>query len=504
MKTLTLLSLFFILATCLTSSAAASSVFLDRKNQSPIDHVDVITGGLSLKSRPLLSVETANFGSIAVDLQFLSKAALSNPLLGPGWIVPIMDASAIPVDQDYLQVLYPNGTFSFFKKSADSTYAELGGTAKARLAQNTLTIEAKDGSILTYKNGRPWQLLSPNGASLQWEFQNHKFVRLVEIGGTDMSVSSLNDTLVFQTRERSATISLGKRLSDDPSGARQEVSSVRRILDADQNEVVVEYSQASGLTELMLVDPDRIFPPHREDIAHFRWNPATGHIAQVDSARYDISDADPYTGMFPKISRTSATGTDTFHLLHQGRIVEMKHADGSRFIGENLMFAEAGPKLRKAEYRDAAGTKHAIFKGNYDETGRLLRATDMNGNQFDFLYDQSEPGEVVIAAEGTEIYRRTPSQGEHVRQTSTPLLPQTDFELAPGPGQLRQIAARQSGQEVRAEISATAIRLVSGSEERIFPLNDTPPPNQTDQDLIWGLNTYGDDALRKIFLEPVL
>lgn len=360
------------LMACILFSAAAYACGLSWSK--PGSHFD----GVDYQGDVYLVEEIGEFdlgkgNMLPIFAAFESSNMRISPYLGSGWVLPLLEAKIVPVDEKTFRLDQPDGRFRIFWRDKDDPSLLSGqGGWKAEIQGDVLRAWAPCGSRMAFRRGRIMQL-EVKGRKLDYVYSGSTVSEIREAGTSLLKV--LRDSKTSDVT--GLAFSSGKTVGFE-QGRRPRVQSI-----GGQNVVVgIDRSLGKiilpgGKTRAFEFAVDGLLQPmvkidgSREVV----WNPATGKIIRDGEWAYQIDDKSLPSEKFAAaaIARTDHGGkrqfwsetpsVKSFTKLHNGVNVTERTFPSGMLAG----------KLRSVRYD--LGDRILEEKYAYDEHGDVARVT---------------------------------------------------------------------------------------------------------------------------------
>lgn len=122
--------------------------------EPPLCHFNgVDDSGKVLYTNSLGDVDVGDGISIPLTIMFKSSWHKDSPVLGYGWMMPLLESNFAQIDENHFQMRQPGGWFRNFVRLKDNPNILDGGSWKAEIKGDTIVAAADCGDTIVFKNG---------------------------------------------------------------------------------------------------------------------------------------------------------------------------------------------------------------------------------------------------------------------------------------------------------------------------------------------------------------
>jgi len=343
--------------------------------------------------RDLATVDFGNGVQLPLRLDFSSERKGTSPYVGAFWRCVLLEAIAIPLREDLIDVCLLCGKHLYLYRSKEdpNRYWDRKREWQGEMKQGVLRVFRDDGWELTYIKGRISALKTDTGRVLNWVWNGKVVAAIREGPGTpalEVKFDSANGqpkALVVNRREHTLSF------------ADQRLQSV--AWPSGEKETYAISVAESGLSRLVLKD-------RQNEEKSYTWNTTTGHIvSDSDGWTYQVEEVKRPEYERPAMSRTNKEGqTESYHFDASKGMSVSQALDGT--ITKQYFFKSLGPlymKLRKME-ETKDGKTAVTYRAAFDEAGKLIRETkNQDGKDVTTTYQYDAAGNQAMALQGDKV-----------------------------------------------------------------------------------------------------
>jgi hypothetical protein len=327
---------------------------------------------------------------IPVNIGFNSHGEASSPTLGKGWTVALLESHVIPVDENCMNVIMPDGwTFTFLRNGNTETWR--GNAGWVGETKNTMfTITAPCGWRVKYDGGKIQEIDSNKNRTLTYKY-NGSIATEVDMDAKPFVQIENNPAPGVQT-----ALIIGHERVDLSLAQRPRIQTIKSqnlVTGFDQSLSQLQWpdgkteSFAFGTTDKTL-DPTLTITHADQTKRNFTWDARTRQIKTDGEWTYKLIPGDNVA-----LDRANAMGQGEYYSTNPltGTIIS-QGIDGIRFFTTKYVNAGAlNGKLRTA-YAISNGITTLINRCDYDEKGRLIRSYVLMNRPHNFVYAYDERG----------------------------------------------------------------------------------------------------------------
>jgi len=300
----------------------------------------------------------------------------TSPYLGTGWIIPLLEANIVQLDEKRFVLTQPDGSIRRFgRRSPGETILQGEGDWKGDIKGNTITVWASCGWKMVFVQGKITSITTPQGDLISYKYSNGLVTDLSESGREILSVSRDPEGELVKLKYGKNTVcaELGEKPEVETIDGQRVVGKISRSLHR------ITLSDGSTINYDFVVD-ERKFPTLEITGAvqrNFTWNPADGHILRDGIWTYDIRGGEQFLEN-SNIERTNSQGQNESWFLDvsNGREI-FKDIDGTTVLKTWFTSGFLANKIRSIESKKGDAVTY-VYKPRYDDAGRLI---SINGTE---------------------------------------------------------------------------------------------------------------------------
>lgn len=323
---------------------------------------------------------------------FKSDWTGTSPLLGQGWMLPLLESRIVQTDENTFLLWQPDGWYQHLgrDKSNDTILNGQRGW-KAVVEGNKITVWADCGWKLTYVNGKLTSMITPQNRTLDLAYENGVVTGLQEKGDTVLKVEFNSSTgivtgLTFNNK------TIGIEQAERP--VIQQLAGQNIIANMSQSLSKLTFPDGSVKTYSFKTDQTLLPVITLDGQRRITWNSATSLIKTDGDWTYDLKPLEGSSKVaFTRINRQGKS--ESYVDNGEKGVVSEKNQNGIETKTYRFTSGILAGKIRKIE-EIQNGVSTIIFSAAYDEEGKLLRKSTPNETViYKVLNGKSVPLQVI-------------------------------------------------------------------------------------------------------------
>lgn len=297
--------------------------------------------------------------------------------LGRGWIVPIMDANLVQVDDRKFMLTQPDGiTRQFWRKKVTDSVLKGQGNWRGAINDNTITLWAECGWKLVFNKGKFTSFTTPKNRIFNVVYENGRAMALQEQGRTWLKVET--DMSGTPTALTFGMTRIGIELGDKP---RVEIINGVNVVGGMERSLHTLRFPDKSQTNYDFGTDDQLQPTLKisgDTSRFFTWNAATGRLLKEGDWSYDIKPAKD-RWMNAAIGRTNGQNQKEFWFKDMLNGTEtVTSLNGITKVSTFFTSGNITGKIRSIT-ETKNGITRTISARSYDDMGRLMRNVNADG-----------------------------------------------------------------------------------------------------------------------------
>jgi YD repeat-containing protein len=318
---------------------------------------------------------------IPVNIGFNSHGEGSSPTLGKGWTVALLESHVIPVDENCMKVVMPDGwTFTFLRNGDTQTWRGNAGWV-GETSNTVFTITAPCGWRIKFDGGKIQEIDSNKNRTLTYKY-NGSLATEVDADGKPFVQVENNPSPGIQT-----ALIIGDQTINVTLAQRPRIKTMlKQNLITGFDPSLSQLQWSDGKRESFTFGIDKSLNP---SLAITHPDQTQRNILWDSESSFAISDND---WIYSKplsdgtVTRINSKGlTESYdnnqnlgqEVIREGPVITIIY----RFISGPLF-----DRVRKV-VRVRGGATLNVYTASYDERGHVIREIDDTGKVRSYLYD---------------------------------------------------------------------------------------------------------------------
>jgi hypothetical protein len=299
---------------------------------------------------------------IPVNIGFNSHGEASSPTLGKGWTVALLESHVIPVDENCMKVVMPDGwTFTFLRNGDTQTWRGNAGWV-GETSNTVFTITAPCGWRVKYDGGKIQEIESNKNRTLTYKY-NGSVATEVDTDGKPFVQIQNNPAPGVQ-----AALMIGQQRVDLSLAQRPRIQSIKNqnlVTGFDQS--LSQLQWPDGKTDKTL-DPTLTITHADQTKRNFTWDATTKQIKTDGGWTYKLKRSGDHLAY----TRTNFQGkSETYSTSEATGVTIQKNLDGVELATSVFNSGTLAGRIRKIE--ETGGTHKTLYSASYFPSGSLMR-----------------------------------------------------------------------------------------------------------------------------------
>ncbi len=364
----------------------------------PINHFNFVNeqGHLSYWEQ----IGTLDLGDdlqLPLIIGFKSSRETVSDLLGQSWLMPLLESHFIQLDDQWFQMVQPDGlNQKFLREKATDTTLKGGGGWMAEIQGDIINAWAVCGWKLTYHKGKLVSITTPKSKTINLEYSGGRVTEVKEGGTTVLKVDlnpNTNQVVGITAGEKSY------KFEQDRKPRVQVINGQNLIGGMDLSLHKLTFPNGHFKTYEFAVD-QKLQPTlkitENGTERNFAWNPINRLILSDNDWTYKITPDEKNPNNNAAIGRKNAKGQEEFWHYDRAKGIEVvQDIFGKKRTATWFVSGILAGKPRKVE-ESTNGKIQAMEQSFYDEKASLIRKKVIKNEELiDTEYIRNDKGLIL-------------------------------------------------------------------------------------------------------------